>query len=227
MSGFRAVVLDMDGLMLDTERIAVECWLESASVSGWEIPRETLLAMIGLDHRASRQKLLDAGGRRFPLEEVSKRGRVRYLERLRGEGVGLKPGIVELLDWLDAREVPKAVATSTMYELAQEKLELAGLRGRFGTIVCGDQVPKTKPAPDVYLAAARQLGFDPRACIALEDSDVGLRAAHEAGLACIVVPDMQLPREEYAGLAHAVVQSLEEARPVIESLLAARHAGGR
>ncbi|MCO5099527.1 MAG: HAD family phosphatase [Burkholderiaceae bacterium] len=219
MSGFRAVVLDMDGLMLDTERIAVECWLESARVSGWEISRETLLAMIGLDHRASRQKLLDAGGSSFPLDEVSKRGRGRYLERLRGEGVGLKPGIVELLDWLDARGVPKAVATSTMGELAMEKLELAGLRGRFETIVCGDQVPKTKPAPDVYLAAVGQLGLAPGACIALEDSDIGLRAAHGAGLACIVVPDLQPPRDEYAGLAHRVVASLAEARAVIEELL--------
>jgi len=77
MSSFRAVVLDMDGLMLDTERIAVECWIESARVSGWEISRETCLAMVGLDHRASRQKLLDAGGQSFPLDEVSKRGRVR------------------------------------------------------------------------------------------------------------------------------------------------------
>ncbi len=221
MSGFRAVVLDMDGLMLDTERIAVECWLESARVAGWEISRETLLAMIGLDHRASRQKLLDAQGRSFPLDEVSKRGRVRYLERLRGEGVGLKPGIVELLDWLDARDVPKAVATSTMCDLAMEKLGLAGLRGRFETIVCGDQVPRTKPAPDVYLAAVDRLGLAPGACIALEDSDIGLRAAHGAGLACIVVPDLQPPREEYAGLAHSVVPSLVQAQSVIEELLAA------
>jgi len=94
-----------------------------------------------------------------------------------------------------------------------------GLRGRFETIVCGDQVPKTKPAPDVYLAAVGQLGFDPRACIAVEDSDVGLRAAHGAGLTCIVVPDMVPPREEYAGLAHCVVGSLGEARGVIEGLL--------
>lgn len=219
MSDFRAVVLDMDGLMLDTERIAVECWIESARVSGWEISRETCLAMVGLDHRASRQKLLDAADRSFPLDEVSKRGRVLYLERLRGEGVLLKPGIVELLDWLDAHDVPKAVATSTMFELAHEKLELAGLLGRFETIVCGDQVPKAKPAPDVYLAATAKLGFDPRACIALEDSDTGLRAAHGAGLACIVVPDMQPPREEYAGLAYRVVESLGEARRVIEGLL--------
>jgi len=219
MPAYRAVVLDMDGLMLDTESLAVECWIESARVSGWEISRETCLAMVGLDHRASRQKLLDAGGRTFPLDEVSRRGRERYLERLRSEGVQRKPGIVELLDWLDARGVPKAVATSTMRELALEKLESAGLRDRFETIVCGDQVPKTKPAPDVYLAATARLGFDPRACIALEDSDTGLRAAHGAGLTCIVVPDMRPPRDEYVGLAHSVVANLDEAREAIEALM--------
>lgn len=221
MSGFRAVVLDMDGLMLDTERIAVECWIESARVSGWEISRETCLAMVGLDHRASRQKLLDAGGRSFPLDEVSKRGRLRYLERLRGEGVGLKPGIVELLDWLDTHGVPKAVATSTMCELAIEKLTLAGIRDRFETIVCGDQVEKTKPAPDVYLDATGRIGFDPRLCIALEDSDTGLRAAHAAGLACIVVPDMREPSPEYRALAHTVVPTLADARRVVARLLGA------
>lgn len=221
MSAFRAVVLDMDGLMLDTERIAVECWIESARVSGWEISRETCLTMVGLDHRASRQKLLDAGGHSFPLDEVSKRGRVRYLERLRGEGVELKPGIVELLDWLDARGVPKAVATSTICELAMEKLELAGLRARFETIVCGDQVPKGKPAPDVYREAVARIDADPARCIALEDSEIGLRAAHAAGLTCIVVPDLLPPSPEYEPLAHAIVPSLREARALLDAMLGA------
>ncbi len=216
---FRGVVLDMDGLMLDTERVAVECWIESARVSGWEISRETCLAMVGLDHRASRQALLDGEGRTFPLDEVSKRGRVLYRERLHSGGIAIKPGLVELLDWLDARSVPRAVATSTMYELAMEKLTLAGIRERFETIVCGDQVARTKPAPDVYLDATRGIGLEPRLCVALEDSDTGLRAAHAAGLACIVVPDMRDPSEQYRGLARAVVPSLREAQQLLERLL--------
>lgn len=218
-AAYRAVVLDMDGLMLDTERVAVECWIESARVSGWEISRETCLAMVGLDHRASRQALLDVGGRTFPLDEVSKRGRVRYLERLRDEGVALKPGLIELLDWLDARAVPTAVATSTMFELAMEKLTRAGIRDRFETIVCGDQVAKTKPAPDVYLDATGRIGIDPRHCIALEDSDTGLRAAHAAGLACIVVPDMREPSTQYREMAHAVVPTLDDAQRLVARLL--------
>lgn len=216
---YRAVVFDLDGLMVDTERIALECWIEAAGAFGWEITRETCLALVGIDRRESRQALLDRMGGSFPLADVSTRGRVRYLERLRGEGVLVKPGLVELLDWLRARAVPVAVATSTQQDLALEKLALAGLRERFDTIVGGDQVPKGKPAPDVYREAIARIGAEPAHCIALEDSEIGLRAAHAAGVTCIVVPDLLPPSAEYEVLAHAIVPSLREAQGLIAGML--------
>ncbi|MBX3591389.1 MAG: HAD family phosphatase [Burkholderiaceae bacterium] len=219
MGGHRAVVFDLDGLMVDTERIALECWIEAAGTFGWEITRETCLALVGLDSRESRQALLDRMGGSFPMSEVSARGRVRYLERLRGEGVQVKPGLVELLDWLAARAVPVAVATSTQQELALEKLALAGLRERFETIVGGDQVPRGKPAPDVYREAIARIGAEPAHCIALEDSEIGLRAAHAAGATCIVVPDLMPPSPAYEPLAHAIVPSLREARELLATML--------
>ncbi|MFO1300454.1 MAG: HAD family phosphatase [Burkholderiaceae bacterium] len=221
MSTHRAVVFDMDGLMIDTERVALECWIESARVFGWEISRETCLSLVGLGQRESRQALLDRMGGKFPLAEVSARGRERYLQRLRSEGVAVKPGLVPLLDWLAEREVPVAVATSTQHALALEKLALAGLRERFDTIVCGDQVPRGKPAPDVYREAVARIDADPARCIALEDSEIGLRAAHAAGLACIVVPDLLPPSPEYEPLAHAIVPSLREAHILLDALLGA------
>lgn len=221
MSTHRAVVFDMDGLMIDTERVALECWIESARVFGWEISRETCLSLVGLGQRESRQALLDRMGGKFPLAEVSARGRERYLQRLRGEGVAVKPGLVPLLDWLAERDVPVAVATSTQHALALEKLSLAGLRERFETIVCGDQVPKGKPAPDVYREAVARIDADPARCIALEDSEIGLRAAHAAGLTCIVVPDLLPPSPEYESLAHAIVPSLREARTLLDAMLGA------
>ncbi|MCZ7559046.1 MAG: HAD family phosphatase [Burkholderiaceae bacterium] len=219
MGAHRAVVFDLDGLMVDTERIALECWIESARTFGWEITRETCLALVGIDSRESRQVLLDRMGGSFPMSEVSARGRVRYLERLRGEGVQAKPGLIELLDWLDARAVPMAVATPTQQELALEKLALAGLRERFETIVGGDQVPRGKPAPDVYREAIARIGAEPAHCIALEDSEIGLRAAHAAGATCIVVPDLLPPSPEYEPLAHAIVPSLREARELLAAML--------
>lgn len=219
MNAHRAVVFDLDGLMVDTERIALECWLESARAMGWEISRETCLALVGLGQRESRQALLDRMGGKFPLTEVSARGRERYLQRLRGEGVALKPGLVELLDWLAGREVPTAVATSTQHALAMEKLALAGLADRFGIVVCGDQVPRGKPAPDVYREAVTRIAVDPAQCIALEDSEIGLRAAHAAGLACIVVPDLMPPSAEFEPLAHAIVPTLRDAQRLVAEML--------
>ncbi len=219
MGAHRAVVFDLDGLMVDTERIALECWIESARTFGWEITRETCLALVGIDSRESRQVLLDRMGGSFPMSEVSARGRVRYLERLRGEGVQVKLGLVELLDWLAARAVPVAVATSTQQELALEKLALAGLRERFETVVGGDQVARGKPAPDVYREAIARIGAEPAHCIALEDSEIGLRAAHAAGATCIVVPDLLPPSPKFEPLAHAIVPSLREARALLATML--------
>ncbi|MCM5572101.1 HAD family phosphatase [Burkholderiaceae bacterium FT117] len=220
MSGARrAVVFDMDGLMLDTERVALECWLDTARDAGWEITRDDCLAMVGLDQRASERALMQRVGQDFPLREISDRAKEVYLRRLRSEGIGLKPGLTALLDWLAAHSVPVAVATSTRHLLAVEKLELAGLSRRFEVVVCGDQVPEGKPAPHVYLEAVAQLGLQPAACVALEDSDIGLRAAHAAGLACIVVPDLRPPAAGYAPLAHAVVPTLREAHPLVGELL--------
>jgi len=222
----RAVVFDLDGLMVDTERIALECWIEAAGSFGWEISPETCLALVGIDSRESRQALLDRMGGSFPMAEVSARGRVRYLERLRGEGVQVKPGLLELLDWLASRAVPIAVATSTQQELALEKLVLAGLRERFDTIVGGDQVPRGKPAPDVYREAIARIGAEPARCIALEDSEIGLRAAHAAGATCIVVPDLLPPSPEFEPLAHAIVPSLREAHALLATMLGGGAAPG-
>lgn len=205
--------------MLDTERVALECWLDTARTAGWALSRDDCLAMVGLDQLASERVLRERAGPGFPLREISDRAKDVYLDRLRTEGIGLKPGLVELLDWLAEREVPLAVATSSRHPMAMEKLALAGLRERFPVVVCGDQVPEGKPAPFVYREAVTQLGAEPEACIALEDSDIGLRAAHAAGLRCIVVPDLRPPAAAYAPLAHAIVTSLREAHPLIGQLL--------
>lgn len=218
----RAVLFDMDGLMLDTERIALECWLETAEAVGWRLTTDDCLAMVGLDQQGSEQALRARVGSGFPMQQVSDIAKQRYVARLRTEGIGLKPGLLPLLDSLSRREIPIAVATSSHHRLAHEKLELAGIRARFEVIVCGDQVPQGKPAPWVYLQAAERLGVETRHAIALEDSDIGLRAAHAAGIRCIVVPDLRQPASEHAGLAHAVLPSLVEAAHEVDRLLAQR-----
>ena len=130
-----------------------------------------------------------------------------------------KPGLVTFLEYLHARRVPRAVATSTATAIATDLLERAGVRHHFTVIVGGDQVERGKPAPDIFLAAATRLGSPPDECLVLEDSGPGIRAAAAAGMRPILVPDRSEPAPEVRQLAYAVVGSLADAQSVIEQLL--------
>ena len=128
------------------------------------------------------------------------------------EGIALKPGLIELLGWLEDAAIPRAVATSTRRSRAQAKLVRTQLCERFAALVGGDEIARGKPAPDIYLEAAARLGVAPAACVALEDSEPGIRAALAAGMMPIMVPDLAPPSA--ALLAHAlpVFASLAEVR---------------
>ena len=123
----------------------------------------------------------------------------------------VKPGLWRLLDWLDKHAVPRAVASSTYRELVLKKLSAARLLDRFHAIVGGDEVAHGKPAPDIFLEAARRLSAPPNRCVVLEDSDNGARAALSAGMRVIVIPDLKLPAADVQQSAWRVLTSLEEA----------------
>jgi HAD superfamily hydrolase (TIGR01509 family) len=141
---------------------------------------------------------------------------------LEAEGVPRKPGLVELLELLRARDVPRAVATSTAGRLARHKLEQAGVGGYFEVIVGGDEVAHGKPAPDIFLAAADRLRQQPTRCAVLEDSGPGIRAAYDAGMVPILIPDGRPPAEETRRLAAFVVESLAAVTPILDGLMAGR-----
>ena len=115
--------------------------------------------------------------------------------------------------------IPKAVATSSSAKQAAETLEAGGLAGRFAHLVTSDQVAAGKPAPDLYLEAARRLGLPPAACIALEDSDPGVQSAHIAGMTVLIVPDLKKPSPRAAAQAYKILPSLQQAAPLIADLL--------
>ena len=222
---FEAVLFDMDGLLLDTERMALDCWMAAAEALGHPLERELCLSLVGLDAEASRRLLDNRLAPGYPLPDVMAAATERYQERIRASGIGLRPGAMDMLQALEARATPIAIATSTRARLAARKLEGAGLAGRFDIVACADEAGRGKPAPDVYLLAARRLGVDPARCVALEDTDIGLRAAHTAGATCILVPDLREPDPAWTGLAHAVLPSLHEARPMVLEMLGAASRG--
>jgi HAD superfamily hydrolase (TIGR01509 family) len=214
-----AVIFDMDGLMLDTERISLRVWRKAATDLGYVLDDGISERMVGLNATANRALLLGHFGDSFPFDALSRLAQSSYLECLEREGVPRKPGLIELLDFLRAREVPRAVATSTVNELARHKLAQAGVLEYFSVVVGGDEIAHGKPAPDIFLLAAARLHQHAADCAVLEDSGPGIRGAHAAGMVPILVPDGRSPAEETRRLAHVVVDSLSAAQSVLESLL--------
>ncbi len=184
-----AVLFDMDGLLIDSERIAQEVSRDAALQLGVALPEAVALRMIGLSRDALERMLVSELGADFPFEPFQTEWEVRYHQRV-ARGVPVKPGVVEALAALAAVAIPCAVATSTHTGFARYKLQQAGLLGHFAVVVGRDSVPHGKPAPDVYLHAASQLGLPATACWAFEDSLPGLTAAVASGARTHWVPDL-------------------------------------
>lgn len=215
MSDCRAVIFDMDGLMLDTERIdRAACRLASTDV-GHPLPDEIYMRTIGRTSADTRVIFLEHFGEAFPYETFRERWRAARAEIVAKEGVPLKAGLTELLDFLRDAGMRLAVATSTVRAEATQLLTDAKLLPHFGAIVCGDEVAHGKPAPDLFIKAAGALGVAPSDCLALEDSEPGARAAVAAGMRVIIVPDLKQPSAEVAALAVTVCRSLHEVRPFL------------
>jgi HAD superfamily hydrolase (TIGR01509 family) len=214
-----AVILDMDGLMLDTEPVALRAFRSASRVLGCEFGDELFDRLLGLNARSARELLARHYGEGFPLDTFVQEVQQHYEAFLRSEGVPHKPGLAEFLRFLDERAIPRAVATSTGTAAAADILARAGVAHHFEIVVGGDQVRQGKPAPDIFLEAAARLGRRASECAVLEDSEPGIRAAAAAGMKPILIPDTRVPTPEMRACAHAVVDSLAAARAVVERLL--------
>jgi beta-phosphoglucomutase-like phosphatase (HAD superfamily) len=214
----RAVVFDMDGLMLDTERLAERCWSAAASAIGVEFDTALLRSMIGRNSRDSRQHVLANYGADYPVDALMRESRMQFDAIARCEGIAVKPGLHALLDWLESIPIPRVVATSTRRERALAHLERCLLMPRFQALVGGDEVIEGKPAPDIFLLAAARLEVDPADCIVLEDSEPGVRAALAAGMIPIMVPDMLAPSEDLLACMPLVLPSLLDVKTHLDAL---------
>lgn len=219
---FDALLFDLDGLMIDSERVGADSWRLAGAELGHEIDETLLAALSGLSVTRSEAFVAERLGDAALARALHEKSRHHYQRLVREGDIPLKPGIENLLGWARDAGVPRAVATSTMREMADVKLGRSGLIRFFDVTVAGDEVAETKPAPDVYLAAAERLGVPATRCLVLEDSHYGVLAARAAGMPVIVVPDGAEPHAETRQIALSVCADLNEALALLRPWFAAR-----
>lgn len=212
---FKAVIFDMDGLMLDSERVYREVFNRAAADCAMACPDELHERMLGRNSVDTRAILLDEWKDEDLLAKFFDRAQHHHELCFNEMPPAIKTGLHELLDFLDEKQVPKVVATSTRRSHAIDRLEKAGLLRRFKTITTGDQVKHGKPAPDIFLLAASTIGMQPGECVVLEDSEAGITGAHAAGMTPIMVPDLKQPCAAVRDMAHSVLESLHHVRNLL------------
>ncbi|NER78689.1 MAG: HAD family phosphatase [Leptolyngbya sp. SIO1D8] len=206
----KALIFDMDGLMLESERLYQQAWKIAASELGYELDAALYLSLVGRSNAEAEQAFVKVFGTGFPTAAFNAGWHAHWHTLIQSEGVSLKPGLLQLLDWTEQQAIPKAVGTSSNFAEADLCLSAAGIRGRFSTVVTVDQVAAGKPEPDIFLEAANRLNIDPGQCLVLEDSNAGVQAAQSAGIPVMMVPDLQVPTEASKAIALAVLPSLHE-----------------
>ncbi|WP_341676044.1 HAD family phosphatase [Niveibacterium sp. SC-1] len=211
-----AFVFDMDGLLLDSERIAFACGQQACENLGVPWRTEVALAMIGRNARDNAALMLSEYGADFPIARHQTEFARLYAAAIDAGEIPLKPGVTTLLDRLDELELPRAVATSTARERAEHKLARVGILDRFDLIVGGDEVQRGKPAPDIFLAAAARLDVAPARCLALEDSNAGIRAALAAGMQVRMIPDLLQPEPDVLAAGVPILASLADVLEILE-----------
>ncbi len=212
------VIFDMDGLMLDTEKLLARFWMQAAREAGFPMELHHVLGIRSLAAVYAKPKLQGIFGEAFDYEKIRARRRELTAKHLEAHGIETKKGLHELLAYLKAQGIKIAVATATDRERTEIYLKQVGVYPYFDAFVCGDMVQKGKPDPEIYLTASKELGLDPTDCMALEDSPNGIRSAHDAGCLAVMIPDLSQPDTELMPYLTACVEDLGKVIDLLELL---------
>ncbi|MCI9462843.1 MAG: HAD family phosphatase [Lachnospiraceae bacterium] len=208
----KAVIFDMDGVIFDSERLVLDCWEQIGTK--YRIPdiRETFIECIGTNKTKTQEIVYAHYGKEFAYDEFAGESSVLFHEYVEKNGLPVKKGVRELLQYLSVLSVPVGVASSTRLAVVEEELRQAGLYDYFQIVMGGDQLKRSKPEPDIYLMTCEKMGVQPRNAYAVEDSHNGIRSAYRAGMMPVMVPDLLPATEEMKEMSIAVFDDLLEVR---------------
>ena len=217
-SPIRGVLFDMDGLVLDTEKLYTRFWREAANDLGWPMTFSQALGMRSLNRDLGQAKLESYFGPGVSYTEIRAR-RIELMDaHIARYGIDVKPGIRQLLEYLQEKGIRCAITSSSPMANIQRHLGAHGLLEGFDKLCSGYDVPNGKPAPDIYLYGAASLDLKPEECLALEDSPAGIESAFRAGCHPVIIPDLDEPSRETTEKCFAKADSLADIIDILEYL---------
>ena len=208
----KAIIFDMDGLMIDSERVTFECYQERLKDMNLTMDEEFYKTLLGKPIKGIYQRFYDVYGNDFPIENVIQD------VRFETEGVPVKKGLVELLHYLKDNNYKTIVATSSNRDRVDKILAQAKITEFFDDSICGDEVTKGKPNPEVFLKSCQKLGVNVDEAIVLEDSEAGIQASYDANIKVICIPDMKYPEKQYEEKTFKILKDLTEVTVYLKSL---------
>lgn len=212
----KALIFDMDGLLLDSERIVQRSWEEVGKEMAIPNLGTHIYNTLGMNRKARNKYFLNTFGADFALETFNRMTSEAFFRIVGETGIPLKPGAKELLKYAKEHDFKVAVATSSSSGYAVSELKDAGIWNYFDGGVFGNMIEHAKPDPEIYLKACDCIGMKPAECFAFEDSPAGIRSAHAAGLKVIAVPDLVQPDEELLSLIYKKIDTLHDAIPLLK-----------
>ena len=218
METIKAIIFDMDGLMIDSERVTFECYQERLKDMNLTMDEEFYKTLLGKPIKGIYQRFYDVYGNDFPIENVIQDVHQLMAERFETEGVPVKKGLVELLHYLKDNNYKTIVATSSNRDRVDKILAQAKITEFFDDSICGDEVTKGKPNPEVFLKSCQKLGVNVDEAIVLEDSEAGIQASYDANIKVICIPDMKYPEKQYEEKTFKILKDLTEVTAYLKSL---------
>lgn len=208
--GKKAVIFDMDGVIFDTEKVYLDIWTEVFENYGYKMTKELYVTVMGTGRKNVIKTFLENFGDDLPIEKMYEEKDNQLFYRIENQGIPLKEGVKELFSMLKEKDYKIALATSAKKERVEKQIKDKWLKESFDAIVCGDDVEKGKPSPDIFLKAAKEIDVEPENCFVVEDSPAGIKAAFSGGMKGIHVEDLKVADEEILKYCQKNFKNLQE-----------------